>query len=355
MVDIYAISGSAVDVQGAIDSASFGDTVHIPEGTWDWVEIDADWITATIPVGINVVGATTTKDSDGMSVTWKTTLNMSWDVPATYDNQVWWFDKAGNGIDNDFVFSEIELRGYRYTDEDSVQWHDGLTMDNVAGFRIHHCYFNHTPGGGIASIGQYSHGVIDHCKFINKRANCTVNWADGDVGYGLQVGRGTGTTWWDDNIDNVHGKYTNYSTYVEDCIFEKWRHCIASNDGAHYVLRYSLIEYDHGFGSVDAHGTYTGVGTRAVELYENDFENCLLDWNRNVFRHRGGAAIIFDNRGDDSYSILDSMVNEGSVEKCWPNDTYIWDNTGVGTPVSLPRGSPPTEGENYFLYEKSNN
>jgi len=354
---VYATSGYWRDIQDAVDQAHLlgGAYVQLPDGTFNFVNVGESWTGAkvVIPTGVNVFGGHTEKTSGysepnrGMSpnnqvIEYKTVIRLPWDMPGTYSNIPAWFKIQGNGDDTkQSRFSNIKLVGYRSVDQNSVQLNRPLVIMDCVNYRVDHCYFENTPSG-IYTFGNYTQknaGVFDHCYFVNTNGKVVDAIADCTVGYGIQVGRDWGD-FWEPNLSKVLGQYTPYSVYVEDCYFEKWRHCISSNDGAHWVIRHSTIKDDFGYGSLDAHGWYqesggliTQVGTRAVEIYKNVIDNSIQAyWG---VRIRGGAGVAFDNIcGGGQFRYFMCLSNDMSgipaAEFVWCNDWYIWGNELIG-------------------------
>jgi len=239
---------------------------------------------------------------------------------------------SGNGdVNKPSRFSDIKLVGYRSINPDSHMQTLGVRKESVANYRVDHCYFENVCGGAIMAIGTPTTsccGVTDHCYLRNEPAIYVSLIQNCDVDYGVAFYRatsseGTFAQLWEPNILNVVGKYTGYSHYVEDCNFGKWRHCTASNNGAHYVIRYCT--FDGGYGStIDAHGTYNVVGTRAIEIYSNVFKN-QVGSGGSIIYWRGGGGVFFNNAIDSTFGAY-ILVAEGTVEACWPHDAYIWNN-----------------------------
>lgn len=347
VLKIYAASGSATDIQAAVDqviaAGGIGD-VYIPAGIFNFVEIGEPWVTVNVPAGVNIYGAPTERTSglsyDGIGqdpndqvVEWKTVLIIPYDAPGSWSPVTSWFKIIGTSDPNESSrFSDIKLVGYRSIDPKSVAVQEAVGVTNVINYRIDHCYFEHT-GLGVGSTGVSNKGVIDHNYFVNPvAATVGPDMDDWTVFYGVVVSRGEGD-YWDDNIANVLGQYTDYTTVIENCYFEKWRHDVAANGGAHYVFRHNTIQDCFGFGSLDAHGwgtevggEVTAVGTRAVEIYNNDILDAFdSGWATFI---RGGAGVAFNNRvGGDQYHAFIYLSNEGEVPKTWVNDWWIWDNT----------------------------
>jgi hypothetical protein len=361
---ITAASGSARDIQAAVDwivaHGGIGN-VYIPEGTFNFVDVGEAWMTVNIPGGVNLFGAPTERDANGQVVEWKTVLVMPYDVAGPRNTE--WFRINGNG--KSFRMADIKLVGYRYFNSSSTYVFRALSIVGpIVDFRIDHCHFQDTTGGiGVGGpANSVVCGVIDHCKLVNSRAIVKPYVLDCDVDYGVGFIR-SGTTFWDDNIDNVLGHYTGYTVFIEDCYFEKWRHCVSANDGAHYVFRHNVIKNDVGYGSLDAHGTYNYVGTRAVEIYENQMIDPVgssddTPLTKDGVYIRGGGGVIFNNTvvGYENRFIYTSR--EGSVEKCWPHDLWIWNNAVTGSSYYIqvyndPDKGAPQENVDYFLYAKA--
>lgn len=378
---IWAKSGYWRDIQDAVDvvANTGGGNVYIPAGTWNFVNVGENWSGArvVVPAGVNIFGAPTERTSglpyDGVGqnpndqvVEWKTVLVIPWDVPSTWSGLNAMFKLTG-GISTNTKscrVSDIKFVGYRYFNSSSRGVPLGIHIENIPNYRIDHCYFLDISGGAVQEPLWYhlhSYGVIDHCYIVNTYGVVVANFDDCTVGYGVGLQRAFGD-YWDDNITNVLGCYTNYTTFIEDCYFSKWRHCVAANNGKHYVFRHNTIENDFGFGSLDAHGwgvygeggKVIEVGTRAVEIYGNIIVNATQNvWATFI---RGGAGVAFNNTvGGGTYVYFISFAQESQVPKCQINDWYIWNNTMLNNCIELPEDpEPPIEQNvNYFLYAPS--
>jgi hypothetical protein len=348
--------------------------VYIPTGTWDFVNIGEDWSGArvVIPAGVSIFGAPTERTNglpyDGVGVNpndqvveWKTILRLHWDVPEAPGKA--WFSFVGNGDPNKpSRFSDIKLVGYRSIDPNSTAMHTAVEMLSIANFRIDHCYFENVAGGlRIVPYTWYdvpaSYGVIDHCYLFNSHG-VPAPAEEQTCGYGVNVQRGGGDLW-EDDVTKVLGQYTNYTVFIEDCYFSKWRHCVASNLGAHYVFRHNTIENDFGYGSIDAHGvcyvendTILGVGTRAIEIYNSKIINATRSYW--VTMIRGGAGVCFNNiAGGGTYEYIMYFSDEATIEKCKINDWYFWDNDygDLTEVIEYDPNNNIQEGVNYFRYE----
>jgi hypothetical protein len=336
---VTAESGYWQDIQNAVDqvAAAGGGNVYIPAGTFNFVNVGESWTGArvTIPAGVNVIGSYSVS---GNTVIWNTVLRipsqMGGDPYGTWTGTAkstpTMFKIEGNSDPNkQSRFSGIKLVGYRSIDPEDHLSIKPLSILNIIDYRVSYCYFEHMTEG-ISASGKYCRGVTDHCWFINHYATVTSAIETCDVGYGCSFFRSGYEDLWDP-ITEVLGKYTLYTHFVEDCTFSKWRHEIASNDGAHYVARYNTFGPTFGFQIIDAHGTYNVVGTRAVEVYNNKFvEEIPIQCPKVIAGIRGGACVFFDNTIDSTFEYKYVMlVAEGTVEKCWPNEVYVWSNTGI--------------------------
>ena len=338
----YARSGSARDIQAAVDwVAEHGGigNIYIPEGTFNFVEVEEPWMTVNIPAGVNLFGAPTERDANDQVVDWKTILVMPWDVPGDWDNMPIWFRVAGNADPSKPTrISDIKLVGYRSIDSESITLHRGIAIRDVINFRIDHVMFEHVCSSPVSTWGLKCCGVIDHCRFVNHYGFDDLgNYVNGNIGYGMNLQRDySGVTF--EPTMSVLGQYKDYTVFIEDCYFSKWRHCVASGHGAHYVFRHNTIDQDFGHFSLDAHGlrdVETGrAGTRCAEFYENNLTNAILTDFRALLQDDGGCGVWFNNYVDNSYkSDGIALYPEGYV----PSDTwhlkdfYLWATKGNWT------------------------
>jgi len=316
-------------------AAAGGGNVYIPAGTFNFVNVGESWSGArvTIPAGVNVIGSYTV---NGGTVTWNTVLRIP--SPVGGDPYGTWtgtqspvpvlFRFEGNGNPNKpSKFAGLKLVGYRSINSNDHLLIRGVDIESVVNYRVSYCYFEHITAGGVIADGKYCCGVTDHCWFINTYAEVSSRIEECDVGYGCAYFRSGDEDLWDP-ITEVLGKYTLYTHFVEDCTFSKWRHELAANDGAHYVARYNTFGPTFGFQIIDAHGTYNVVGTRAIEVYNNNFvQDIDYGGPKAIVGWRGGGGVFFGNTIDSSFTHKTIMlVAEGTVEKCWPHDVYNWNS-----------------------------
>ncbi|MBN1244230.1 hypothetical protein JXA31_01390 [Candidatus Bathyarchaeota archaeon] len=365
---VTAKSGYWQDIKNAVDqvAAAGGGSVYIPAGTFNFVNTGESWTGArvTIPAGVNVIGSYSVNGDD---VTWNTMLRLPSSVggdpygtwTGTVKSTPTLFKIEGDGSSGESsMFAGLKLVGYRSIDSSDHLQVKALSVASVIDYRVCYCYFEHMTGGGVSASGKYCRGVVDHCWFINHYATVTSMIETCDVGYGCSFFRSFTEDLWEP-ITEVLGKYTLYSHFVEDCTLSKWRHEFAANDGAHYVARYNKIGPTYGFQIIDAHGTYNVVGTRAIEVYNNSFiENLPYSVPKSIVGWRGGAGVFFDNTFDSSFSFPVIMLcAEGTVEKCWAHDVYIWnsDTCPISYTSSQQTGSDgllhPAPNIDFFTYK----
>ena len=369
---IVAVSGSAVDIQTAVDEMESlgGGTVFVPAGVWDFVAVGETWKTVTMSARINIVGAPLVDknlafDGTDQRSNWQTILRMPEEAPS---GSSWFIVTGREDLNENPLVANIAFIGYRDIDPVSTTKYTTIKFLQTIDFRVSHCLFRDIAGVAINVKTDYmfwltksqeclSRGVVDHCKLVNSVG--VPEPYPGTVDYGIMFTLEDHSLIWEPDINNVLGKYTR-SVYVEGCYFEKWRHSVSINNGAHLVLRNSIINNDFGYGSIDAHGysSPTGQGSRAIEVYNNqiidpEMELLTYPWAIGI---RGGGGVIFNNviRG---YTRAVILTNEAPDSTYWPKDIWLWDNTLV--PSTMPYvGSwstpPPTSGVDYFLYEKPN-
>lgn len=366
---ITANSGKAVDIQAAIDqlAANFGTgVVYVPAGVFNFIEVGEAWTTVNVPSGISIIGAAPSgSDSSGIPTSWNTVLVMPYDVPGSHDFKPVWF-KLGTPDANAYYngwsdkptrFANIKLQGYRSIDPLSETLHKGIEIYGILNYRIDHCCIENCAGGGIDvplyyQQNLYCSGVIDHSRIYNTAGkNALAYYLDGNVGYGVCVGRAyhstpSGGAIPYDSDENILGKYTNYTHFIENCFFSKWRHCVASGHGGYYVFRYNTINGDFmGTYSLDVHGlrdTESGrAGGRGAEIYENTLINATYRGtddssaqNRGIFQTGGGSGVFFNNYIDSTYRNIVFYAEDYVASDTWHlKNSYFWAAKGTLTPT----------------------
>jgi hypothetical protein len=377
--NVTANSGSAEDIQAAIDEAvALGrDSVYIPEGTWNFVEVGEPWKTVVVPCGINIFGASTERDADDQVVEWETVLVMPYEAP---EGSVWFKYEIDQSVHyNTFRFSNIKLIGWRYFDHGSTTMYTGVSVSSdvfdeyptagVKDFRVDHCNFQDMAGSAVSFIGgetdlhnrRVISGVIDHNRFVNSYGDIGfMRYEERTLDYAISMRRWACDVW--EPTSEVWGHYTDYTVVIEDNYFSKWRHATCSNDGVHQIVRYNTFDGSYGHGTVDGHGSYAGgsrpyaVGTRCMEVYNNRFLNYDDTWDTPwVIGIRGGSVLVYNNYLDGSYQyLLDLNNDQGNydVSYCAISDTYIWNNQLNGASI-IHYNRDSVQNEDYFLNSPS--
>ncbi len=312
---IAAASGSAEDLQAAIDRAQPGDTVVIPAGVFDFTgQVFA-------PDGINIRGM----GRDRTMLVKRDDLS-EWKAMITVD--------CATG--EPFTFSGITLQGRgRIIQGDSKKpgpvRDQGLYLQGrCLDFQVYDSRFTKFSRAGIQMQGNAgsargnARGVIYENEFID-------NWHP-NLGYGVEV-VGDQNSW-----DTPLELGTVNAVVMEDNLFERTRHTVAANNGARYVFRYNRIVDNYpDAAAIDAHGLAAWPrGSRSYEIYENTIRNSVKRWAG--VGVRGGDGVIFNNRmwGVGLGVLL--LVERYKDSMVYPvkdqiRDLWIWGNEVDGRPV----------------------
>jgi hypothetical protein len=292
------------EIQSAVDTLKpqGGGTIYLPSGDFQFTD------TVEMPGGINIIG-----QGQGATI-------LRSDGSAFFDINHY----GGEG-------GALRITGisfYGLPAESGSRTHTGISIYNIAGFRIDHCYFERILYNiGVISREGYpqSRGVVDHCSFIA---------ADLTSAYGVFDTR-HGTDWSPESTKYKLG--TAEATFIEDCHFEHNGHAAASFDGGHYVLRHSTIVDS---GSIDAHGPGFGCcgrGARASEIYENNIYHTPGNRFWSAIGLRAGGGVIFDNtftHFDHAVRFSIDTYGYNATGGVYPTldqvtNMWIWDNTLV--------------------------
>lgn len=377
--EVIAKSGYWRDIQDAINLAysSGAGIVRIPEPTssnggvwnqllgryvWNFVNVGESWTGArvTIPAGVSIFGAQTERDANGHVVEWKTILVMPWDMlgDKSYVPPHWFLITGNRNPNKPSRFSDIALIGYREFNHSAKGFYLGIKVEGVINFRIDHCRLKEIPDGIQVGIGYGTEpacGVIDHCRLENDYG-VPDPYDQRTTGYGIDIYRSESIYEWP-NVQDIAGQYTDYTVFIEDCYFTKWRHVVSSNHGAHYVFRYNVIENGWAYGDVDQHPIYSSpyVPGRLCEVYNNLFlAPTIWDVSRAI-ELSSGAAMIFNNiipggswGESGKYWIIVQTQDIGWNPNYYPHDIYIWDNNITGSGYQLVSGDAKLN-DDYFL------
>lgn len=294
---INVANGSYSAVSSAVASASPGDAVMIPAGTYTWTQ-------QLVVKGVSLIGA-------------GTNLTVIVDeIPRT-----------GSGVPMFIVttttklteISQLQIAGgvvnttYNYNGEISI------SGDAPSCWRIDHVFFNGDYGKNIVSYGD-PYAVVDHCEFTMRGISVTV-YSDG---YG------------DTNWARSPSYGGTNMLYVESCLFTNIvGYPAATMDGdagARVVFRDNVILNDFWAN----HGTESGQryrSMRSYEIYNNNFTYTgayPFTW---AIQIRGGTGVIFNNTAK-GYNNLAGMFyyRAGEAFVPWGGMTgnNTWDtNDGV--------------------------
>jgi hypothetical protein len=354
---VTARSGSAEDIQTAVDSvqALGGGTVYVPAGNFS-CNLNGSRLSTylsypssvIVPNGVSIIGA-----GINQTILYQTAADLAYGASFMF----YCIDNVPKAQQKPIRISGIAFLGYVSTYENN---HRGVQMDSVVDFRIDHCSFQNFPGWAIGVWNPHGNdlyqtdarGVIDHCSIDNPYKE----WVVGNAwGYGINAG---GDTTWETDITALLGKYdgVHQITYVEDCTFNRCRHCIASNQGMFYVVR-NCIFNGGSVGTahmIDVHG-YNGG--RGLEAYNNTITGggTLLTDSNVAFGIRGGGGCIFNNTINNCYYGIQLHHDPGEYDPSWSvHNMWIWDNTMTNGYTVFINSGNYTEGVDYFLYANSN-
>ncbi len=331
---VTATSGSQAAIQAAVNAAQPGDVVFIPAGVWNVQG------TVVLKEGIHVRGAG--RDS--------TILNRldSASIPI-------FSLQAVTGAP--FKVSDITFSGRGLdlfiADPSSTVVDTGIRiLGKASGFEIFNCRFRRFTGNGIYINGSSGapllgapRGVIHGNEFLD----IYYSTSSGSLGYGVGV--------YGDSSWGALELGTGNAVFIEGNVFQRNRHCVASNFGSRYVFRHNTVTQNYAPApAVDAHGrTTTSPGSRSFEVYNNSIGGGVA-WPHNTPQAtwaggiRGGDGVIFNNTFTGSTAPLFLMVENlyGLSNPAYPapdqtTDLWLWGNTlngGSYNAVHLGYGDP---------------
>ena len=278
---IAAASGSSVDIQAAVDLAQPGDTVLIPEGSFDF----EGQVFATD--GIKIAGMGRDKTflikRDRLEQ-WNAMINVDCLTGEAFEFSGITLQGLGRFLQPDTDNSGTGKSGMEKGPIRDI----GLYLQGACTeFQVHDSRFTKFTRAGIqlrANVGTEQGaavGVIYRNEFFD-------NWYPG-LGYGVEI-VGHRNSW-----DTPVELGTTNMIVIEDNRFEKHRHTLATNNGARYAFRYNQIFNNYqDAAAIDAHGLAAWPrGTRSYEIYENRLDNSIKRWAG--VAPRGGSGVIFNN------------------------------------------------------------
>jgi hypothetical protein len=171
-VTVYANSGSATDIQNAVNQAynAGGGSVYVPAGTFHW-----NGQTVTVPGGVSLFGASPAGCA-GHEDNWKhytaTTIIIN-DAAQPIANPTIVLDGT-NGKDKPIRLSGFQIEaGQAPKSESTASGSKGIETREAKNFRIDHCTilnFNWKLISVIPAVTQWpnerghsSYGLVDHC------------------------------------------------------------------------------------------------------------------------------------------------------------------------------------------------
>ncbi|MCF6204585.1 MAG: hypothetical protein L3J59_13110 [Methylococcaceae bacterium] len=336
---IDAVTGNKQDIEDAIRNASVGDTVRIPEGTW---EISGS--TIEVPEGISLMGV-----RSGGEI--KTILKRQVEG-YTYPPMLR-YSAIPDGSSKPFKVSNIRFVGVGSELNSTIDTEDiidsGLELSGAlkdfiivnnefTGFTVGvHFYPNAGSRKGFP-VGVIAKNKFEDIFFLKKGGLAT--------GYGVSVagpclGKDTDhpscQEW-----DGLFKPGTNNAVFIEDNYFTKTRHAVAGHSGGRYVFRYNEIKDNiYPYAAIDAHGERVDqdpLSTRSYEIYHNLIQGGvtrpngdgrvekITTWAMGI---RGGGGVIFNN------DIVRDSSNHLNYEKAFlllieRNRPWILENMASG-------------------------
>jgi hypothetical protein len=303
---IRALSCNQSDVQNAIDLASDGDIVVVPEGECMWsYEIGCSGLTQCSSV--HILDKSILLKGSGIG---KTIINVNltsgWDKNAIYVNSV---------TNKPFRISGFTFNGSNFN---TIVYIRGTNKN----WRIDNSEFNNSQGSKVAINNRdYNYGLIDNSTFRNMEVLIE---EDGNDAWMRNLTFGTA---------NAVILEDNFFMYLSD-----FSDVVDSRRGSKYVFRHNNVLN----GYVHAHDGCT-AGTRGSMSYEI-YNNTLVS-DSNVYRPfyiRSGTGVIFNNNVFGDYNVpgihLDEM-RASSPESCHSN----WDacnGSSIYDGNELPNGYP---------------
>lgn len=362
--------GRQATVAAAVEAASAGDTLVIPEGSWTWDR------------GILIDKALTVK---GTSTPAPQSPGKGPGVSSSIITRGW--SDGNTGFFTLKPKSDVPVRvsGFKLVQPDgSTSNHAAIVIQGpqtgppLRQIRMDNCYF----GEGCQTIwwqgGAY--GLTDHCHFENIWI-CVIIYGGftGDLGNGAYARK-------DYQAGSLNFPFT------EDCTF---RYAISSNPGSPWVtyhdmggrsvLRHCEIdatEAPNGItGPVDCHGNqsiWEGIDNDYRGTIRFEFYNNKVKLGNNIYQLmdlRGGSHLIHDNdfttKDGSSPNIVDFRDEEDDPNNTpgvpqrnpvkWPcedqiNASFIWNNTLNGKPsnkvgVGGFGNSNPSNGDPFYIKE----
>ena len=320
-VNAYAATNNLPDcsqstVQNAISSASSGDILVCPAGSWSWS-------TVNITKNITLEGA-------GID---QTTITLT----------------SCGGLQSSTSYSgAFRVTGFTFTSNTSniCGYNGTLGWIRVLGnkdFRIDHNKFRFWAGTTATShsMAIYTRydvaGLIDHNQFINHPNEMTSGGSLGGV-----WAEGNGQTAWSLPIGQLSD--SSHTVFVEDNYFRQATEssgdgeAILGQTGVNYVFRHNEIR---NMKCADAHGYEATYGTKEYEISNNE---CIVESGFSIYRGfyiRGGTGVIYNNTltGNFTYGVALAVTRATSDSKS-PGRSELYGGISSHSPCSSAEHHP---------------
>jgi hypothetical protein len=300
-------------VQSAINSASDGDVLVCPGGSWSWSSVD-------------LVNKNVTLRGAGIGQT-KISLTAAGGIEASASNT-----------------KPFRITGFTFASTGNFGTDSGFAMMRVQGgkgWRIDHNRFeifsnveSYNGGNGVYTNNDVS-GVIDHNEFVKGGGTGCMHAA--------VYAQGAGATAW--TLPSQIGKFDR-TVFIEDNYFYNPDACSGHNahalygqNGGIYVARHNEI---HGM-NVDSHGFCNIHGTREFEISNNTWTGVGSNNLYDVLNLAGGTGVVYGNSmsGNNSYFLAMSVRRLLGAGLCSGSETsYVPGYGNVTASSACPEGYP---------------
>lgn len=324
--DRAAASASLTDVQAAVDSASTGDTITIPNGTATWT----GGLTGLDSKRVIIRALNYTEDSAGvLETTWSSLTNRNVKITANSSSTLMPFTTG-----NDYYCGVI---GIEFIDQSSpsqggfVSFAGSGTKVGVIGDCAFTCAIRNSPTEQIVQFrargglvwNTHVRGIFTDLNLVGE-ASILIKWPDGIRDWTTAATMGT---------DDTDG---NINVYFEDSTFYRLGQCPDIDDHGRFVARYCLFDTAWGL----THGFTSTWGGRHYEYYNNRFTNTLdlANMAGRYFWNRAGTGVFTDN----AVANMITPSEYGAVDQ-----SDHGDNT---SPSSYPMNRQPGGGHNGSAY-----
>jgi len=324
---IQAASCSLQAVQTAVNSASDGDVVKIPNGSCAW----SGGISTNKQIRIEAQSYTPTKGgtmSRGVVIT-----NNSTSAPL-------FSFTSGNNY-------HVGLAGIRFNEGSGNQNHVRFSGSGTKVPLINDCAFEFKArqgsNPGIAMIAMLSLGGVFWNSYFQGVFDPNTAPGGGIFVESPRAWTTAGTM----GMDDVGGRV---NVYIEDSTLKDVASAPDIDQGGRFVMRHSVIDGTWGL----THGFTSGVTGRHAEFYDNTFVTTTTSRNMagRYFWLRGGTALFTGNsvaRAKDTQSYAGGVValleigdntspsgNDSPMQPGWGHNgtshvrdpIYVWGNTG---------------------------